>query len=131
MEQKHYAKRMAILACLQNTTEHPSAETVCQMLRAQQSDISPATVYRNLSLFRQQGLIQCVATVDGVERFDANTQPHVHFICERCHAVIDLPQLSVPEQMKRQVTDAIGACAERCELSFRGLCRACRGTPET
>lgn len=129
--QKHYGKRQAILACLQNTTEHPSAETVHQMLSAERSDISLATVYRNLALFKQQGLIQSVATVGGIERFDADTSPHVHFICERCRAIIDLPQLTVPEQLKASVTDALGARVERCELSFRGVCGKCLGNPES
>ena len=54
------------------------------------------TVYRNLSLFKQQGLAISVATVKGVERFDGNTDPHVHFICNDCGAVIDLMDMDVP-----------------------------------
>ena len=96
---KQYSKRSAILACLRSTKAHPSAETVHQMLMQERSDISLATVYRNLALFKQQGVIQSVGTVGGIERFDYNTEPHVHFICSCCQAVIDLPQINLPEQM--------------------------------
>lgn len=123
---KRYGKRDAILACLQSTKAHPSAETVYEMLLRSRSDISLATVYRNLALFKQQGLIQSLGTVDGIERFDYNTAPHVHFVCECCHAVIDLPELDVPEQMRAAVTEAIGAQVERCQLQFYGVCQSCR-----
>lgn len=123
--QKQYSKRSAILQCLASTRAHPSAETVYQMLQAQRSDISLATVYRNLALFRQQGIIQSVATVGGVERFDYNTAPHVHFICSCCQAVIDLPDMAVPEQMMVSVVQAIGGEVSQCQLSFTGRCQNC------
>lgn len=127
MEQtpKKYSKRRAILSCLQSTKAHPSAETVYRMLRDQRSDISLATVYRNLTLFKQQGLIQSLGTVNGIERFDYNTTPHVHFICSCCQAVIDLPDIAVPEQMRSAVESAIGGQVEQCQLSFTGTCQAC------
>ncbi len=124
-KEKHYGKREAILHCLQRTTAHPSAETVYQMLCRERSDISRATVYRNLAAFRKDGVICSVGTVGGVERFDFNTAPHAHFICRRCQAVIDLPDVAVPEQMKCEVGQAVGAHVEQCVLSFGGLCQTC------
>lgn len=127
MEQnpRKYNKRNAILACLRSTKAHPSAETVHQMLMQERSDISLATVYRNLALFKQQGVIQSVATVGGVERFDYNTEPHVHFICSCCQAVIDLPQLSLPEQMMTAAEIAVGGQVAQCQLTFTGTCQTC------
>lgn len=122
---KCYSKRTAILDCLRATGAHPSAETVHQMLLQRRSDISLATVYRNLALFKQQGVIQSLGTVGGAERFDYNTAPHVHFICQHCHAVIDLPALSVPEEMKTAAEAASGGRVEQCGLHFSGICRDC------
>ena len=73
---KQFRKRNAILECLRSTHTHPSAEMVHEMLREAHPDISLATVYRNLTYFKNQGLATSVATVRGVERFDANTEPH-------------------------------------------------------
>lgn len=122
---RQYSKRSAILACLCSTGAHPSAETVHQMLSQQRSDISLATVYRNLALFKQQGLIQSLGTVNGIERFDYNTAPHVHFICSCCQAIIDLPEMAVPEQMKSEAAQSIGGEVHRCQLSFTGRCQSC------
>ena len=90
---KTFRKRNAILHCLRSTTSHPSAEALYQLLQKEHPDISLATVYRNLALFKSQGLAVSVGTVDGIERFDGNTEPHVHFICTGCGAVQDLFQV--------------------------------------
>ena len=94
---KQFRKRNAILACLRGTTAHPSAETLYQMLQQENPDISLATVYRNLALFKSQGLIISVGNVNGVERFDGNTVPHVHFICTDCGAGAEGPTEPEPE----------------------------------
>lgn len=122
---KQFRKRSAILTCLQETHLHPSAEMLHEMLQPEHPDISLATVYRNLALFKSQGLIQSLGTVDGIERFDANTQPHVHFICTSCASVMDLPQIQIPQQLQSTVEQISGGKVGECQLSFTGLCQSC------
>ena len=123
--QKNFRKRNAILSYLQSTEAHPSAETIFSDLKSQIPDLSIGTVYRNLKFFQQQGLVSAIATVNGVERFDANTDPHVHFICEGCDAVVDLHQLSTPQSLCSDAESAIGCSVSGCQLSFTGKCRTC------
>ena len=122
---KQFRKRNAILECLRSTDTHPSADMVHDMLRPDHPDISLATVYRNLALFKKQGLIQSVATVSGIERFDANTNPHVHFICSGCDAVIDLHQVDMPLALGSQAEKDTGCRISGCQLTFTGLCENC------
>ena len=122
---KQFRKRNAILTCLRGTDTHPSADMLYAMLQEQHPDISLATVYRNLTLFKNQGLIQSLGTVDGIERFDANVEPHVHFICQSCSAVIDLPQIAVPEQLHNTVESLTHGRVSDCQLSFTGVCQSC------
>lgn len=122
---KQFRKRNAILACLQGATTHPSAEMVYEMLQKEHPDISLATVYRNLARFKSQGLVNSVATVRGVERFDAMTHPHVHFICSSCDAVIDLPQMEIPESLSAEAEASSGCRVQNCRLTFTGLCGKC------
>ena len=123
--QKHFRKRDAILECLRSTVAHPSADMVHEMLQTEHPDISLATVYRNLALFKQQGLISSVCTVKGVERFDANTATHVHFVCEGCDAVSDLHEIQIPASLEREVTDCSGNRMHSCQLTISGLCSSC------
>ena len=122
---KQFRKRNAILACLQGTTSHPSAEMVYEMLQKEHPDISLATVYRNLARFKSQGLVSSVATVRGVERFDATTQPHVHFICTGCDAILDLPQMEIPQALSEEAEQTSGCQVQDCRLTFTGLCGEC------
>ena len=123
---KQFKKRNAIYECLCSTDTHPSAEMVHEMLQAEHPDISLATVYRNLAKFKAEGRIMSVATVKGTERFDANTTPHVHFICSNCDAVIDLHQIPMPRSLDGEIHSSSGCKVENCQLTYTGLCGNCQ-----
>ena len=123
---KNFRKRTAILSFLRQTKDHPSAEMVYNHLKQEIPDLSLGTVYRNLSMFKATGEIVSLGTVNGVERFDANVEPHVHFICSGCGTVVDLPQIKVPEELNLQVGKATGGGVEICRLTFTGLCKDCK-----
>ena len=125
VSQKQFRKRNAILQYLQGTKAHPSAETVYVDLKQQIPDLSMGTVYRNLNLFCQQGLASVIATVHGVERFDANTDPHVHFICNGCGIVTDLMEMEIPREFTNRAADLSGGRIDGCSLSFTGTCQHC------
>ena len=125
MHEKHFRKRDAILEYLRGTNAHPSAETIYTDLKQQIPDLAMGTVYRNLTHFKQQGLVSSVATVNGVERFDANTDPHIHFICNDCDAVIDLMEMQIPQNLQTAASQCCGGRADLCQLSFSGVCRDC------
>ena len=128
---KQFKKRNAILSCLRGTDLHPSAEMVHEMLQTDHPDISLATIYRNLSRFKEQGIIQSLGTVNGIERFDANTAPHVHFVCNCCSAVMDLHQMDAPQRLCREAAQHIGGQVDSCQLMFFGTCRDCLAKQET
>lgn len=122
---KRFRKRDAILQYLRSVTDHPSAEKVFAALKADIPDLSIGTVYRNLNLFKQQGLAVSAATVNGIERFDGLTQPHAHFICRECDAVIDLMDMDVPDSLKAAAEQVSGGQVAACQLSFLGTCQEC------
>ena len=122
---KHFRKRNAILSYLQRTDSHPSAEMVYNQLKAEIPDLSLGTVYRNLSMFKQQGIIASLGTVNCVERFDGNTAPHVHFVCDNCDSVLDLPMLDVPEDLASAAAEQLGGYVNTCQLTFTVVCKDC------
>ena len=123
---KNFRKRNAILSCLRQTTLHPSAEWIFTRLKPEYPDLSLGTIYRNLALFKEQGEIVSLGTVNGVERFDGNVEPHVHFVCAGCDAVTDLHEIKVPTQLGTDVEKKTGCHIEACQLTFTGLCSNCR-----
>ena len=123
---RHSRKRDAILNCIRQSRVPPSAEWIYAQLKPEHPDLSLGTVYRNLALFRESGEVVCVATVRGADRLDACTEPHAHFICEQCGAVLDV---DVPQDdLRSDLETRYGVRVRRSELLFRGVCSACRET---
>ena len=119
---KHSKKRDAILECIRSTDSHPNAEWIYAQLKPQIPDLSLGTVYRNLSLLKQEGVIGSMGVVNGMERFERDTHPHAHFICSSCSAVIDVFEVDPPQQLSRSVQCG---CVRECVLTFTGICNQC------
>lgn len=119
---KHSKKRDAILECVRSTDAHPSAEWVYAQLKPQIPDLSLGTVYRNLALLKQEGVITTMGVVNGMERFERDVHPHAHFICSNCSAVIDVFEVDPPQSLSDQIQ--CGSVKE-CVLTFTGVCNNC------
>lgn len=122
---KHSKKRDAILECIRTTTTHPSAEWVYAQLKPRIPDLSLATVYRNLALFKDAGDIVSLGVIQGLERFDGNPAPHIHFVCNHCGHIEDLPPVPVPPELEAQVKNKVKGQVTGFSLSFEGLCSRC------
>ena len=122
---KFSRKRNAIPSALHESTEHPTAEMLYARLKPEFPDLSLGTVYRNLAMFKQEGVVASVGVVGGQERFDGWTEPHSHFICEQCGSVSDI-DCKAGDGLCEAVSESFGVSATRYELTFRGLCAACK-----
>lgn len=127
MSRKNFSeKREAIFRTVCNTKCHPSAEWVYNRLRDEYPKLSLGTVYRNLSLFKESGLIRSVGTVQGEERFDADVSVHPHFICSKCGKVIDLDCIPANNnEIFRLIENYTGNKAEYQMQIFYGICYDC------
>ena len=125
---KYSRQRESIKQFLMGRKDHPTADVVYRNVRREFPHISLGTVYRNLSLLSELGEISKIST-DGPDRFDANQDPHYHFICRQCHVVLDLP-LPHMEQMEIQASQAFGGLIEGHTACFYGLCPACAQNAE-
>ena len=123
---KHSHKRDAILACVRSTDTHPTADWVFSQLKPVIPDLSLGTVYRNLAMFKQEGIIQSVGVVNGLERFDRTVTPHCHFVCTCCGRVLDVPSASLPEALIDAAEAELQGKVMTWNLQFTGLCKTCK-----
>lgn len=120
-------KRDALLALLRSSKEHPSAERLHTAMKEIDPGIGIATVYRNLTILQEDGVIRSVGTVDGQERYDADFHPHGHFICHCCGRVMDV-EFSEQEPFSLFSSLAPEGCVVKgCDIQLNGLCRNCSG----
>lgn len=123
---KQFRKRNAILECLRGTTAHPSAEELHALLKKDHPDISIASIYRNLTYFKEQGEIMSLGTVNGIERFDGCVLPHVHFACSSCGRVMDVPDFEIPSSFSKDTEDRLRCRVHSSQLIFTGTCESCQ-----
>ncbi len=113
------------LACCPN---HPTAETVYMNVRKSFPNISLGTVYRNLSLLAELGEIQKISTGIGPDRFDGNTAPHYHFICQKCGCVLDLEMENI-NHINILAENSFDGKIEGHFTYFFGTCKSCLTPP--
>ncbi|MGN1051148.1 MAG: transcriptional repressor [Acutalibacteraceae bacterium] len=124
MRRNYSKKRDIIYNAFVNTNEHPSAKTVYEKLKPNYPDLSLGTVYRNISVFKSEGKLNTVCTIDGEERLDGNISPHMHLICKACGKIEDVPlsKLCAEENYPQEH----GFKVENVNLAFFGKCKDCR-----
>ena len=124
-ERKYSAKREAILEMLQSTKTHPGAHWVFDQLKQRVTDISLATVYRNIHIFCREGKALSLGTVNGEERFDGIAEPHPHIICSNCGAVHDFPPENAENLLQKNLYIEESFIIDFRKTVFYGLCRDC------
>ena len=126
MEKKlrHSRQREMIYNYLLSSCDHPSAETVYNDLKPQMPELSLGTVYRNLKLLEELGKVRRVTSFQGSERYDACCGDHVHFLCQCCGSLQDVPGANT-EAIRSAITLGNGCRLCKLDLTVTGICPNC------
>jgi Fur family transcriptional regulator, peroxide stress response regulator len=117
-------QRHAILEYLINSLSHPTADDIYKSLEGKFPNMSVATVYNNLRVFREVGLVKELTYGDASSRFDFTTSEHYHIICENCGKIVDFhyPGLDEVEHLASHVT---GFKVGHHRMEIYGTCPDC------
>ena len=122
-------QRKIILEELTKLKTNPTVPDLYEMVRKRVPRISLATLYRNLDLLADNGMIQKIEVGGTPKRFEAITKPHYHIRCSCCGKVEDM---DVPV-----TDDLIKAAAKNClyqmqghRVEFTGVCPDCQQNQE-
>ncbi|HZH61743.1 MAG TPA: peroxide-responsive transcriptional repressor PerR [Metabacillus sp.] len=117
-------QRHAILEFLVDSMTHPTADDIYKALEGKFPNMSVATVYNNLRVFREVGLVKELTYGDASSRFDFVTSDHYHVICESCGKIVDFsyPGLDEVEALAAHVT---GFKVSHHRMEIYGLCNSC------
>lgn len=127
---KNSKKRQALLDALYMSDEHPTAEMLYNALKPMIPELSLGTVYRNLSVLAEEGLIVSVGHINGQERYDAITQPHPHFVCKGCGTVMDIDLPDMVSPMYGFIEKNFNCAPLGHNLSINGYCHKCMARDE-
>lgn len=117
-------QRQIILEVLRDTKSHPTADWIYEQVRQTVPRISLGTVYRNLRVLKEMGDIQELNYGSTYSRFDGIAEPHYHFVCKDCGAVLDV-DLPLVSGYDSQVAEHIGGQVDFHRMEFYGVCPGC------
>jgi Fur family transcriptional regulator, peroxide stress response regulator len=117
-------QRQIIYEAIVSAPGHYSAEAVFAAVKRRTPSISLATVYNNLRLFVEHGLLREVSPHTSTLLVEGNLEPHHHLVCTRCKAVQDIEGDFINyKKLSRQVPRGFDLAQSLVEVF--GLCRRC------
>lgn len=119
-------QRREIFKELAKSGDHPDADRIWRGVRKRMPTLSLDTVYRTLWVLLDLGLICNFGPSRERTRFDANMQPHHHFVCSVCGMTRDFHSEEFDSLKTPQSTLSFGQ-VETTHVEVRGVCRGCAG----
>lgn len=118
-------QREMILRELVKNKQHLTADELYDIVRKLMPRISLATVYRNLEILSEAGIIGKLEISGRQKRFDYDPEDHDHIYCAVCHRVDNLNiERSGDEAQKMAAVKGYSVTGYRLEII--GICVSCQ-----
>jgi Fur family ferric uptake transcriptional regulator len=125
---RNTAQRKLLLNLIQQAGSHIDADELYRRARNLEPSISLSTVYRNLRVFKELGLVEERHLAQEHHHYEAKPAvEHHHLVCLRCGKVVDFVS-PLAERVKRQVSESNSFLVVKSEICMEGYCSSCRRT---
>lgn len=118
-------QREIILRELQRSKAHLTADELYDIVKKLMPRISLATVYRNLEILSEAGLIGKLEISGRQKRFDYDPEEHDHIYCAVCHRVDNL-HLERTNHDAENMASIEGYSVTGYRLEIVGICPECQ-----
>lgn len=122
---KYSRQRELIFDALKAQTQHPTAEMLYQQLKMDYPTLSLGTVYRNLNQLSSHGDVVRLAMPTGPDRYDGDTHPHYHMVCQTCGKVSDV-EMDYMESVDRAAQQQTQHRVLGHQITFLTECEDCQ-----
>jgi Fur family ferric uptake transcriptional regulator len=123
-------QRRLLVDVLSRTNGHVTGAELVERCRAEDSEVTPSTVYRTLDVLEDIGLIRHAHGLDGREEFHVRpAREHGHLHCAVCHRAWEIDADDVAG-LVRDFERTRGFRVDLGHLSVVGVCRDCRDQEE-
>lgn len=117
-------QKLAVMDAVTRHGDHPTADSIFHRVRDVLPGTSLSTVYRNLRILVDEGMLIAVTGPGAEVHYDHRTCGHCHIRCRGCGKVRDVnhepPDFSAVLPSTEQ-----GFVIEGVSVTFTGLCREC------
>lgn len=120
-------QRKLLLEIIRQGEGHLDADEIYRRAREQDPRISLSTVYRNLNLLKELGLISELHLDQEHHHYELrDAKDHYHLICSKCDRVVEFHSPRVGKLMD-QISGDNNFLIERVHIDLVGLCGDCGG----
>jgi Fur family ferric uptake transcriptional regulator len=119
------------LAVLAEVASHPHAdvETIATGARARLGSLSTQAGYDVVHALSDASLLRRIEPAGSPARYElARGDNHHHLVCRACRDIVDVPCATGQAPCLRASNDA-GYLVDEAEVTYWGLCAACRAAP--
>lgn len=118
-------QRMMIVAAIENSTNHISAEEIYAQVTEKYPNVNISTIYRTLDTLEELKLVTKTDLGDGRVRYHpADKGHHHHLVCRECGAIIDLDEKAIMG-LQETLLREYNFIAELRHLGISGRCVKC------
>ncbi|MGZ4105184.1 MAG: Fur family transcriptional regulator [Actinomycetota bacterium] len=119
-------QRQLIFETIYSARKHLTAEQIHERVRKRFPGVNLSTVYRNLELLEDIGLVCHAHLGHSVGQYHPATSiEHQHLVCRRCGSIEEV-DVELMEPVRKQVLAASGFEADLTHFAIFGICRRCR-----
>lgn len=118
-------QREIILRELRKSGRHLAADELYDLVKKVMPRISLATVYRNLEILSEAGIIGKLEISGRQKRFDYDPREHDHIYCVMCHRIDNL-DIARHGWSGGELPVVSGYTVTGCRLELVGICPECQ-----
>ena len=107
---------------------HATNSMIIDQLRAEYPKVSATTIHRVTARLYERGEVSLAPPdKNGAIRYDSNTQPHDHFICQVCNGVRDI---DIYNDIKPNIESSLGMALSDARITIAASCNRCAEAPK-
>lgn len=124
---RHTKTRRRLITALSQGSPPFSVPNILEWYRRHHHPVHKTTLYRDLALFEQGGLIRTADFGDGTKRYElVDGTHHHHLVCENCQSVMDVAMPNDLAAAEQHIQATYQFMINRHSLEFFGLCHTCQ-----
>lgn len=128
-ETRNTKQKKLIRDCLKTSGRHMTVDEIYNTINKKDEKISIATVYRNLKMLEEQGVVKKLYMADDAPLFyemnDSDEHTHHHLVCKVCGSITDFDE-DLLDSVEKTIESKKGFKIEDHRVVFYGICKACR-----
>lgn len=128
-ETRNTKQKQLIRDCLKTSGRHMTVDEIYSSINKEDEKISIATIYRNLKMLEEQGVIKKLYMAEDAPLFyemnDSDEHTHHHLVCKKCGAIIDFDE-DLLDSLEKTIYEKKGFKIQDHRVVFYGLCKDCR-----